>query len=118
MKTTLCLLGWRRELAIRLPEGLKHHHSSNHPVTATFLEQMVRCPGSLVRSAVRYLTHVDTEEGPNLKLYIIQVLTVLLPAKRIFQAINGLTGGLEDNLSVPDPDLPGASVRTNGTDGK
>lgn len=25
MNTTLCLLGWRLVLAIRLPEGLKHH---------------------------------------------------------------------------------------------
>lgn len=29
MKTTLRLLGWRRVLAIRLPEGLKQQNRSN-----------------------------------------------------------------------------------------
>lgn len=46
------------------------------------------------------------------------ILTFLLPAKGFLQAINGLTGGLQDTLSVPDPNLPGTSVKTDGTDGK
>lgn len=46
------------------------------------------------------------------------ILTFLLPAKGFFQAIDGLTGGLQDTLSVPDPNLPGTSVKTDGTDSK
>lgn len=45
-------------------------------------------------------------------------MELLLPAERLLQAIDGLTGGLQDALSVPDPDLPGSGLKTDGTDGK
>lgn len=43
---------------------------------------------------------------------------LLLPAERLLQAVDGLACGLQDALSVPDPDLPGSGLKTDGADGK
>lgn len=42
----------------------------------------------------------------------------LLPTKSLLQAVDGLAGGLQDPLSVPDPDFPGSSLGTDGADGE
>lgn len=45
-------------------------------------------------------------------------MELLLPAERLLQAVDGLTGGLQDALSVPHANLPGSGLRTDGADGK
>lgn len=94
--TTLCLLGWRWVLAIKLPEGLENK-----------IWVFLVFKWFFVKYAE---TEVNQSGLEDKKLWP--------PAERLLQAVDGLTGRLQDALSVPHSDLPGTSLRTDGTDSK
>ena len=48
----------------------------------------------------------------------ISLTARLLPAERLLQAVDGLAGCLQNTLPVPDPDLPGSGLKTDGADSK